>query len=284
MKSAIFMINKNCNQNCKFCLNSWQTSKELTLDEKKKVLDRLKESNVEVVAFSGGEPLMSKDLIELVDYAYYKNNFKIVIQTNGTLLNKEFLEQIKGKVFVLEISLEGLEKEHNYLVGRLNFRKVLKNIKLAKNYLEVFTNFTITKMNKDCLEDYVKFLDKLEIKVANFTKLYLSGNALKNKELIPSEKDYGNFLEKLSKIKSNVLLNVQAGFSEEVLKKYKIQNYSRCSIGKEITITPSGSIRLCPSSPINWGDALTSDLNFIKDIKPDNGCLVNNLMEAKCTD
>jgi MoaA/NifB/PqqE/SkfB family radical SAM enzyme len=281
MKAAIFMINRECNQECRFCLNNWESKKELTLFQKKKVLDKLKNNGVEIIVFSGGEPFLSPELKPLVNYAN-ELEFKVIIQTNGTLLNEKVLKSLK--ILGLEISLEGLEKEHNILVQRLNFRKVVRNIELAiKLGMNVTTNFTITKLNYKCIEDYVKMLENIGVKVANFTKLYLSGRALENKSLQLNEKEYENFLEALSKIKSKVILNVQAGFKEEILKKFRIKDYSTCSIGKEITITPDGSVRLCPAWSNSWANALTSDLTFIKDIKPEDGCLVNSLKEAKCT-
>lgn len=284
MKAAIFMITKECNQECKFCLNSWKNNEEMTFEEKKKALDKLRENGVEVLAISGGEPLMYGRLAKLVDYAYYKHNFKIIIQTNGVLLNEEILKKLKGKVMALEVSLEGTEKEHNLLVGKLNFRKVVKNIELANKVgIKVFTNFTVTKANLGCLEEYLKLLESLDVKVANFTPLYLSGRALENKKtLLPSKEEHEKFIKKLSALQdSKVLLNVQAGFRKDMLKE--IKNHSACSIGKEVTIIPTGGIRLCPAFNEEWGNVLTSKLDFVDDIKPEDGCLVNSISEARCT-
>lgn len=283
MKAAIFMVTKECNQECRFCLNKWENKKEMSFSEKKKALDKLKKNGVEILAISGGEPLMYNRIIDLINYAYYTHNFRIIVQTNGTLLNEEMLRKLKGKVMALEVSLEGTEKEHNYLVGKLNFRKVVRNIKLANEIgIKVFTNFTVTKANLGCLTGYLKLLESLDVKVANFTPLYLAGRALENKRLLPSNEEHEKFIKKLSALQdSKVLLNVQPGFKKEMLKD--IKNCSPCSIGKEITIIPTGGIRLCPAFDSEWGNVLTSNLDFVDDIKPEDGCLVNSISEAKCT-
>lgn len=280
MKSAIFMIGKECNQRCRFCLNDFGEEKELSLGEKKGVIDWLRKSNVETLCISGGEPFLNKDLFKIIEYA---EGMDIIIQTNGTLLDESILRKLKGKA-TLEISLEGMEKEHNYLVGKLSFNKIIKNIRLANRLgVTVFTNFTITKINKNCLEDYVKLLESLGVKVASFTRLYLSGMAVTNsKELMPSEEDYGLFLNSISNLqdKTKVVLNVQAGFKESKLREHNIKSYSTCSIGREITITPDGKLRLCPSLNKDFGEAVRTDLSQLESIAPEDGCMANIL---KCT-
>ncbi|MEK6817085.1 MAG: radical SAM protein [Nanoarchaeota archaeon] len=280
MKSAIFMIGKGCNQRCRFCLNDFDDGKELSLEEKKEVIDWLRKNQVETLCISGGEPFLNKDLFNIIEYAEGMN---IIIQTNGTLLNESILRRLKGKA-ALEVSLEGLEKEHNCLVGKLSFNKVVKNIKLANELgVTVFTNLTITKINKDCVEDYVSLLESLEVKAASFTRLYMSGRAIANhKELMPSEEDYGRFLNSIYNIqdRTKVVLNVQAGFKESKLREHKIKNYSTCSIGKEITINPDGKLRLCPSLNKDFGEAVRTDLSQLETIVPEDGCMVNIL---RCT-
>ncbi|MFH0798534.1 MAG: hypothetical protein V1906_03930, partial [Candidatus Woesearchaeota archaeon] len=70
------------------------------------------------------------------------------------------------------------------------------------------------------------------------------------------------------------------GFKESKLREHKIKSYSTCPIGKEITITPDGKLRLCPSLNRDFGEAVATDLSHLESIVPEDGCMVNSL---RCT-
>ncbi|MBI4153940.1 radical SAM protein, partial [Candidatus Woesearchaeota archaeon] len=85
MKSANFMLDYACNQDCLFCLNEWRGKsfgKQLTLEERKKAIDQLIANGIQYLTLSGGEPLLDKDLPAIVDHASEKG-LKIMVQTNG---------------------------------------------------------------------------------------------------------------------------------------------------------------------------------------------------------
>lgn len=268
--SAIFLLTYNCNQNCLFCLNTWKGNstfkkeKELSFEEKKNVLDKLKEFGIKSLIISGGEPLMEQGCTDIIDYAF-KKGFNIIIQSNGSFIDKNFLEKVKGKIKGIEISLEGLEEEHNKLTNG-NFKRSIEKIKLVKSFnIPVFTNFTITKLNHKSLEDYVKLLENLKVDIANFTRLYLAGEAMNNKDmLLLSKEEYYNFLKQLSEIKSRIKLNVLGPTPLCFLEGINLNNYTFCSAGKsEITIYPNGSVSFCPSWPWSLGNVMNDSLESI---------------------
>ncbi|RME54965.1 radical SAM protein [Candidatus Woesearchaeota archaeon] len=245
MKSAVFQITNNCNQDCKFCLIDKKNKNELNLKQKIDAINKLKKLGVKTIAISGGEPLTDKGFVSVVNHCKHVG-IKVIVQTNGVLINKEILTKIKDKVFGVEVALEGLKNEHNYLTSSKNFDKVVQNIKLATKHTFVFTNFTITKANMHCLKPYVKLVNELKVFVANFTKLYMKGNAKINFFLEPSQEEYKSFLKTLANIKSKTILNVQPGFSKQFLDECKVKEYSLCPLGKEITLNPYGEVLQCP--------------------------------------
>ena len=60
----------------------------MTTNEAKQVIDKLDKLSVPILAFSGGEPLVRKDIFQLTKYAHNKGIY-ISIATNGTLITKK---------------------------------------------------------------------------------------------------------------------------------------------------------------------------------------------------
>lgn len=82
----------NCNQQCMHCYaanQEYAEVQELTTEEWKKVIDICKENCIPQLTFTGGEPTLRKDLVELVKYSDW---FLTRLNTNGVLLTKKFVK------------------------------------------------------------------------------------------------------------------------------------------------------------------------------------------------
>ena len=94
---VVWNITKRCNLKCVHCYahaTPQAQDNELSTDEGKALIDYLADFNAPVLLFSGGEPLMRKDLPELAGYAV-KKGMRAVISTNGTLIHEETAKILK---------------------------------------------------------------------------------------------------------------------------------------------------------------------------------------------
>src|SRR5665648_277448 len=99
----------NCNLKCKMCPFWKRSNKDLSTEDEKAVLSRIYDSGVCAIAFEGGEPLLRKDLGEILAFARALP-LQTSLITNGTLLESkidEIAQYINGAIYV---SLDGLEK------------------------------------------------------------------------------------------------------------------------------------------------------------------------------
>lgn len=80
-------LNNSCNLRCKFCSLSQKGDKNIDLKMAKKILKELKDNGIYDVYYTGGEPLLYPDFVELVNYAY-ELGMRQTLLTNGILLNK----------------------------------------------------------------------------------------------------------------------------------------------------------------------------------------------------
>jgi MoaA/NifB/PqqE/SkfB family radical SAM enzyme len=102
-----------------------------------KVIPNLIRSNVTKVTLTGGEPLVHKNVLNIVS-ALCHNNIAISICTNGSLITDSFLNSISAYTNVhFNISLDGLEfKSHGRFRGNLDYAtysRIIENIKKVGN-------------------------------------------------------------------------------------------------------------------------------------------------------
>lgn len=113
---AHLYVDNACNLKCKHCYESDVShppdrASQLTFDEYRTLFDELKALGVLVVTFSGGEPFLRRDLLDLVDLARQKR-FAVRIYTSGTLINAAKADRIAAaNVSEVQISLYSADAE-----------------------------------------------------------------------------------------------------------------------------------------------------------------------------
>ena len=147
----VWDITYACNLRCKHCYSNAGKPlvDELTTEEALKVMDILGEAGVVAVAFSGGEPLMRRDLYELIDRAK-EYEMQVSIATNGTLLTKEEVRRLKEHgVDFLQISLDGTKETHERFRGIPGiYERTLEGIRNAVDAgITTCIAMTATKLN-----------------------------------------------------------------------------------------------------------------------------------------
>ncbi len=133
---VVWNMTRRCNLKCVHCYAQAvdpDGQDEISTSQAKEIIDDLAAFGAPVMLFSGGEPLVRKDLVELASYATGKG-MRAVISTNGTLITKEKARELKdvGLSYV-GISLDGTEETHDKFRGvpgsyKKHF-KVLKTVK-----------------------------------------------------------------------------------------------------------------------------------------------------------
>jgi len=91
---AVFIRFKGCNLRCVYCdtlyaLTSDAESESLSDDE---ILDYVLKSKIKNVTLTGGEPLIQKDVFILIK-RLIENNISVEIETNGSILIKDFFNE-----------------------------------------------------------------------------------------------------------------------------------------------------------------------------------------------
>jgi len=177
---VVWNVTRRCNLKCIHCYaHAKNTSfdNELTTEQGKQLIDDLADFGSPVMLFSGGEPLVRKDLPQLAAYAVEKG-MRAVISTNGTLITPETARNLKkiGLSYV-GISLDGMEEINDRFRGVSGaFRSALEGIKNSQAAgIKVGLRFTINKFNVNEIPKIFQLLEEMDIPRVCFYHLVYAG-------------------------------------------------------------------------------------------------------------
>lgn len=125
-----YYVTYRCNAKCSFC-DIWEKpSPNVTLENVTKNLKDLKAMGVKVIDFTGGEPLLHREIDAFVKLAH-SMGFITTLTTN-TLLYPKYAEKLKGQVDMLHFSLDSpVKAEHDASRGVPCFDSLMNSIQIA---------------------------------------------------------------------------------------------------------------------------------------------------------
>ena len=258
----------NCNQQCMHCYaanQDYAETSELTTEEWKKVIDICRKNCIPQITFTGGEPTIRKDLVELVEYS---NWFVTRLNTNGVLLTKELCKELyDASLDSVQITLYSNNKDiHNKLVGADNFDKTVQGIQNAiEAGLNVSINTPLCSLNKDYLST-IKFAKNLGITYASSSGLIVTGKArteeskatqLLTEEITKSLEEACKYAEEQE---MELSFTSPGWIDEETLRKLKLDIPACGACLSNMAVSPDGNVMPCQSW-LGEGSSLGNILN-----------------------
>lgn len=220
-------VTEDCNFRCKYCTfsdfyeyNRSRSNKCMDLITAKKAIDyyislleegkRYNPLRKPVIGFYGGEPLLNfeliKDCVEYIENKYSSWKVLHTITTNGSLLDKEKASWLMKHDFVVSISLDGPEAEHDrlrvYSSGIGTFKDVIKSVALMMeaNYKNIYA-LPVYDWKSDLLKREEFFIRK-DIPPVARVSLVTNNEGCKYYEQFTKE-DYLAFQRQLEKVRSH---------------------------------------------------------------------------------
>lgn len=204
MEKVTFLVTNGCNFKCKHCFVDAgnKMENELSVDEKFKAINKLCELGVKKITFSGGEPLIDREVFRYIEYVKNKG-LKIGFLTNGLLLDKEKLIFLKRMVDTFSISLYtqdilGINQE---MYNRYLDKTIHNLINLSEMHFKFNITIPVSTMNKDKAIELIKMLYAKKIK-SNTVRIYMItpiGRGEENKDICTPELNCVELLERLPK-------------------------------------------------------------------------------------
>ena len=264
----------HCNQKCLHCYAAGQPlsdTPELTTAQWKEILAKLRAANVPQVTFTGGEPTLRADLVELVEVAQW---FVTRLNTNGRLLTPELCRRLyEASLDSVQVTLYSADPSiHNALVGAEGFDDTVAGIRSAvASGLSVSVNTPLCSVNSDYAAT-LRFVHDLGVRYVTCSGLIPSGSAESgaSRATALTEQQLTDVLSAAVKTAEALELDIDftspGWLKEETLRALGLTLVPSCGAClSNMAIAPDGGVIPCQSwlSSQPLGNMLTDDWDKI---------------------
>jgi radical SAM protein with 4Fe4S-binding SPASM domain len=264
-----------CNLSCQFCYAGCKCTKksasaEMSTAEVKRVLEVIRnEAEVPSVSWTGGEPTLREDLVELTKHAS-SLGMRVNLITNGSLLNKGLVSAIaEAGLRSAQVSLEGPSSEVHDGLTQVpgSFEQTVSGINLLRDAgLHVHTNTTLNKLNAPHIKELVEFLVDLNMERFSMNLVIPCGSAT-DADVVISYANAGALVESVRKHARKAGIK----FLWYSPTPYCIYNPVAAALGSKscaacdglLSVAPNGDVLPCSSVPKSVGNLLSRKFTLV---------------------
>lgn len=276
----LWSITRACNMACRHCHTVGKPAKaddELSTAEALALMDQFGSCGVHCVIFTGGEPLMRRDLLDVARHAIQRD-LDLWLITNGWLVSEPIAREIAGIGFSrVLVSLDSARPERHDAFRNMPGcfdRATTATSRLLEAGARVALIVTINRMNFDEINDILALARRLEVNCVNF-QTFKPTRASKTQtwdgqpmNLTPDE--WRVTLERLLRLQAKVpdmTLDIGSGGHEPILSLYDPLggNCLACDCGATLgSVEANGDVTLCIYTPdLIVGNLREDDLRTI---------------------
>ena len=250
-------LTNRCNVNCLYCHHDGMVKSrdEMTADELYTICKIAKKLGVKKIRLSGGEPLLKKDIVEIVEKIASLDFKDISMTTNGILLEKYAQNLKDAGLDRVNVSLDTLDRKTFEFITKKDYledakRGIIKAVEVGLYPVKI--NMVIMKdINQNEIDDMFEFCKEHDI-VLQLIELIESENCDDDK----FSADYHYKLDDIESELADIADEVHERKFMQGRKKYYIDggeievvkpvdNASFCAKCSRLRITPDGKIKPC---------------------------------------
>lgn len=242
-----FQITKLCNLDCEFCYRRIDFAEE-TVENLLVVIENLALLQPSKIVFSGGEPLMVKDVRRLLEKTK-SMGIETALQTNGILLNDK-LDELASYVDWISLSLDGEDEESNdSMRGRGHFSKMMEVLpEIKKRNIKVKLGTVVTAKN------YNKIIGIGEI-IKNYVTVWKIYQYYNRKEGYANSKVMNTNFEVSNENYAELIRIVKEKYKDIRISEHSVEDFSK---GSCLMVNADGNCFLTQGyDEINIGNVLT---------------------------
>ena len=187
-------LTHKCPLECAYCYNQLDftnTKDKMSKDDWFRVMDEARDMGAVQLGISGGEPLLNKDLVQIVEYANNKKFYTNLI-TSGVGAPKGIVQKLKDAgLKTVQLGIQSHDRNTMTLITN-NKNSYDEKIAFAKEVkaagLQLIINTCITRQNIHQVGEIIEFADELEGNYLEIANIQYYGWALKNiNALLPTQ-------------------------------------------------------------------------------------------------
>jgi MoaA/NifB/PqqE/SkfB family radical SAM enzyme len=256
-------VTNSCMQNCVYCYNKKRSGTVLDTATIKKTIQDLKKLGVFWLGFTGGEPLLQKDLVSITDSV--GDGCAIKIFTTGCGLTRQRAQDLaKAGLIYVSISLDHWQEEIHDRVRQYKgaYQSALKAIDIFKNLGSVHVSVSAVLSKEmiinDEAEEFLEFLIRLGVHEAWLSETKPSVEAFWNDTLVISEEERKKLVDLQDRY------NRQGKITVNYLGHFEGREYFGCNAGhKMIYIDAFGEVSPCVFLPLSFGNIMKTNVSAV---------------------
>ena len=256
VQSLFFHLTDVCNITCTHCYRASGPFRpgegaELSKERIFELVDELVELGGQKITFTGGEPLVRRDCLEILRYA--GERVKLTLLTNAMLIDERMAQALAELPISVQVSLDGSTAAvHDAIRGPGSFERSLRGIehlKAAGLGPKMSISASMLQSNLHDLLHMIPLVERLGLPSLRFMPLHELGRAQENwQRVAPTHEEYLAFYRKLyfEGFAEHPTIHINTGFSGLVLPKGRNDpGLSWCPIGQVVTLKPNGDAYAC---------------------------------------
>jgi MoaA/NifB/PqqE/SkfB family radical SAM enzyme len=278
---AQIAVTNACPQNCEYCYNRDRKGAVLDTPTIKGVIRGLKAMGVFWLGFTGGEPLLKKDLVDIVGSVGEDCATKLF--TTGSTLTKELAMSLKSAgLYSVSVSLDHWRQEEHDRVRRYEgaFQTALRAIRIFQDLggIDVGVSAVLSPemIRRRQVEKFLGFLQGLGIHEAWISE---------TKPSVPESWDGAGVItedERLELVRFQDRYNKEGGMTVNYLGHFEGREHFGCCAGhKMLYVDAFGYVSPCVFTPITFGNVRETAISEIyrsmrARFPTENRCFINN--------
>jgi MoaA/NifB/PqqE/SkfB family radical SAM enzyme len=244
---ANFNLTENCNAKCVTC-DYWRGDKDdgISTERAKELIAECAAAGVRNLRFTGGEPLVRRDLFDVLKSVHPHQFTKIVLATNGLLIGRYADEINTSPITSITVSLDAMEERNDTIRGIDGYyQKTLENLDRVNKPIKIVSTFT-----KELTPDLQGLIDlckakgyRYDINLLDTNLYFFSSPEIKAEaaRLNPSQQEALQMLDLLEQ--SDYLTGCVLASARHFIRRGKF-DFRHCMQGYvEVNIDSTGGVR-----------------------------------------
>ncbi len=190
LKECWFHLTDACNLSCRHCLFAASPAKTRSLDPEllQSTVKQAMALGCRLFSFTGGEPFLYPDFLPFLRTLLQNKEVHAAVLTNGMLL-QQFLEELGDLDRLhLQVSVDGLEENHDSLRGRGSYKKLMHNLAAMKEAgIPVTISVAVSAGNVEDLPQLVDVAAELGISSIHLLYHFIRGKGSREQFISPEQ-------------------------------------------------------------------------------------------------
>lgn len=260
---AQIALTNACPQNCRYCYNKNRSGMLLDTETVIETIRELKKMGVFWLGFTGGEPLLNKDIVKITSLS--SDGCAVKLFTTGYNLTPNLAQDLKkAGLFSVSISLDHhLEEEHDRIRNCPGaYKTALQAIATLKEiggiHLSVSTVLSREMIKNNLVEDFIHFLMDLGVDEAWLC------------EVKPSVEENWTEDSIITRQEQTALIELQDRYNKEgkitvnYLGHFEDKSCFGCAAGnKMVYVDAFGGVSPCVFTPLTFGNIRERNIQAI---------------------